>query len=1319
MICLTVRKSRASLASLIVLGSLLIPPSARAANLFWDGGTTNLPAAGDGASDGGSGVWNTSITNWDPGAPSNHIAWPAAANANVAIFGGAGGTVTFATNLGAGGPHPSTVAISAGSYVFDQNGFDLSWLGGGLTVNGGATLVLTNGTVTDASAGVAISGANALRIYSKISGVWGGKGNSGELHLLNNANDFTNALYGQNGGGVFFTSIKDTGVASAAGAGSALVTGFNNTMVYLGPGDSANRTFSVIGSGNDAFSSSGSGALVWTGPFDNTKSGASTVFFNGSNTNDNEFRGNLTNSAAGALGVTKDGGGAWILSGTNTYSGATTVSAGRLILAGSLTGSAITVASGATFAQGAGGIIAGPNSLVDNGTVSVSGLLTDTIITVAAGASFAQGAAGVIAGSASLSNNGATVLSGANTYTGLTTISAGTVRILHGSALGDTGAGTIQSGSSGLEIDGTNGAVHVGAEALTINGTGISNLGALRNVSGTNRYGGRITLAAQSRINSVSGTLILDHTNAIAGAGQTVVIGGAGDVMIPGAITAMHVSKDGTGTLTLSGTNAYPGSTTVSAGLLVMTAGSLTNMNQVVLDAIGASLVLTNGVRLATSNGFSVGSTSGTIALYSNTVWNMRGANSNPGNLLQGVSNRLLIADGAIVTNTFAAGNALLIGGSYNSMEVVNGGKVYWQSGGILFGQGPVRDNRILIGGGGGASYLFSAAGTLQVPQSGSTVANHGIMVTNAVWDAATVLLGRNASTGNYIRVFAGGLVNFNNNALAIADSGPGIGNYVIIDRGVVSNVNGITVGGGGGAVSNTLAVLNGGQVWNRGALTVGGAAGAQHNAVKIGGSGNASAASHAAVSVGAAGAGFNSITATNAKWWSGATTIGNTSSNNAVAILANSAWDVNAGTISIGVAPGTGNVLTVSGGLVTNVGSIAVAAANLLRLDGATVAAGASGSLLTGEGGAFIGAGGVTIDAVSFSPTADIALKEDPASAGGGLTKRGAGTLVLTATNTYPGPTVVAAGTLSLAVEGSLASTSIAVLAGATLALTGRTDGTLALSAGQTLLGAGAVVGTVSQDGTVAPGYPIGTLTVSGPISCGGGAVTRFELGGTNHHDQLICSDLQNLGGVLDVVLTNGYAPAKGDRFVLVSNSALGGLLIGNYAATNLPVLASGLGWEVQYNGAVSVELLVTGTTATATPYDTWSQAITNPALRGEQEDPDGDGLANLWEYSQGTDPTNGVGVNGVAIVLSNGLPHLKFNRMTGSVDIVYEVEASYGFSNAANWAVVASNALGTGWGGLATVFETNSGPVRQVFTSNNDPAATNRGWRLRVSRP
>src|SRR5206468_37198 len=99
-----------------------------------------------------------------------------------------------------------------------------------------------------------------------------------------------------------------------------------------------------------------------------------------------------------------------------------------------------------------------------------------------------------------------------NTYAGLTTVSNGILSISHGSALGTTAAGTTVSSGASLELKGN---IAVGAEALSITGTGFGGTGALRNLSGNNSYGGTVTLTGAARIQSDAGTLTLNASNAI------------------------------------------------------------------------------------------------------------------------------------------------------------------------------------------------------------------------------------------------------------------------------------------------------------------------------------------------------------------------------------------------------------------------------------------------------------------------------------------------------------------------------------------------------------------------------------------------------------------------------------------------------------------------------------------------------------------------------------------------------------------------------------------------------------------------------------
>lgn len=107
--------------------------------------------------------------------------------------------------------------------------------------------------------------------------------------------------------------------------------------------------------------------------------------------------------------------------------------------------------------------------------------------------------------------------------------------------------------------------------------------------------------------------------------------------------------------------------------------------------------------------------------------------------------------------------------------------------------------------------------------------------------------------------------------------------------------------------------------------------------------------------------------------------------------------------------------------------------------------------------------------------------------SGAGGLTKVGAGTLTLNATNRYSGNTVITAGTLALGSATTYIPTSAAIIisSGAILDVTANNPITLATSVGQVLAGVGSVNGgvIVPSGTTITPATSgtVGTLTLNG----------------------------------------------------------------------------------------------------------------------------------------------------------------------------------------------------------------------------------------------
>lgn len=175
-----------------------------------------------------------------------------------------------------------------------------------------------------------------------------------------------------------------------AGGGVTVVTQRDGVVEY-GGGSSTNYTLQVtniarlaatngIGSGvNVNLGVSGASTLDLNG-FSTTveavtRAGNTTTITNNGGANatltvspaaDRAYSGTITDGATNTVSLVKDGGFAYTLSGSNSYTGATTVSAGTLLVNGSLGNTATTVATGATL--GGVGTIGGNTTI--NGTHS-------------------------------------------------------------------------------------------------------------------------------------------------------------------------------------------------------------------------------------------------------------------------------------------------------------------------------------------------------------------------------------------------------------------------------------------------------------------------------------------------------------------------------------------------------------------------------------------------------------------------------------------------------------------------------------------------------------------------------------------------------------------------------------------------------------------------------------------------------------------------------------------------------------------------------------------------------------------------------------
>lgn len=381
--------------------------------------------------------------------------------------------------------------------------------------------------------------------------------------------------------------------------------------------DTAARTFATtaISVGSSA-ESLNVGAVAGDGILRALDAGGTLVLTSANSTKSLTINASVADNTS-ASAVSTAGAGTVVLAGANTHTGATTAGDGTLVLSGSLSGSAVSVVGDAVLNQSPTGQISGTITVTHN-------------------------------------SSGTSILAGTNSYTGATNINSGNLNIQNGSALGDTSVGTTVASGAALQIQNE---IAVGTEPLTLNGSGSAGTGAIRNISGTNTYGGPVTLAGPTVIGSEAGTLTLSHPGSITGSTFPLTVRGAGNTVIESSIdtTSGSLDKQGSGTLTLKGSNTYSGSISVTAGVLNL-------QNNTAAGTTAGGVGVASGAALQLQGGIIVGNEAlnlvGTGVSNTGALRNISGENTWGGLISLSVNTRIHSDAGTLILDV-PSGNAI------------------------------------------------------------------------------------------------------------------------------------------------------------------------------------------------------------------------------------------------------------------------------------------------------------------------------------------------------------------------------------------------------------------------------------------------------------------------------------------------------------------------------------------------------------------------------------------------------------------------------------------------------------------------------------
>ena len=766
---------------------------------------------------------------------------------------------------------------------------------------------------------------------------------------------------------------------------------------------------------------------------------------------------------------------------------------------------------------------------------------------------------------------GMMVLASSNSFSGGMILNAGTLKLGNAGSLG-TGTliingGTIDNNSAtALTLNNT---VQTWRGDFSFGGTGPLNLGT-----------GAISLG------ELAGTM-----RTVTVAGSTLTVGG----IISNGTTVNSLDKSGAGTLVLNGANAYTGGTVIDGGFLQFGAGAVPSTGLITINSAGT--LYSNGAFSGVTNALTkiAANSTGNIALVANSSENID---------FTGYTGLMLGAQAASTyTGTLTpAGTTYRLGGGGQALTLSNTNAITGVVG-----------NSLVVG-------TFGAAGTVVLSGSndlgGTTTVNSGVLKLSTFTGAVpnsdvtlnnnTTLAIDSASGTAAASVTRANSVTLNNSTLTVA--GSGTGNTV-------------------DAITNILTLNSG---YNTITVTPNAAKSAELSAASLfrsaatTGMVNGTNLGAYAYTSGSANMGNIILATTPTLVGAGTTSGGINAAQKTTGIISYLVGESGTTTLTgKGTATGVANTFltydTTAGLRPLNptdeFTNNSIAAGNNTRITAATTAATtasinslvmASGTLtitdgqsLTNTSGALLFAAASTIapssstGALDFGSTEGIVTVNSGVTGtisakltgSGGLTKSGAGILLISSANN--GTTTIAGGAITVSVAGALGSDASAVLLGATggaanTSLSG--NKTITIARNIIVQGGNNGIATLSNNDGNNSGF---ITTFSGNITLGTAGATAGTgvahgvtlTASQNDHATFsgIIADPVNLGGTPGLVTIGTGANSVTNITLTGNNTFAGGIM---FAGGNLWVNSSnsvGTG-PITINGGSSIAVVGAG---------------------------------------------------------------------------------------------------------------------------------------------